>query len=177
MILIQRNQLAGLEWRQPGAFARTFELRAGDSLLARLEFKKTLGTLAEAETAQGKWSFKRTGFLSPVVSARVRGEEADIAIYRPSFSGQKGALRLAGGEALELHALGFWGSEWALTGAGGEHLLRFHNKGLVHHGADVEVGEAARGRQDLELLLTLAWYILVLHMEDSTVMTPVVMTS
>ncbi|MBI5083889.1 MAG: hypothetical protein HZB13_04750 [Acidobacteria bacterium] len=170
MIPIQRNQLAGLEWRQPGAFSRTYELRAGDSLLARLEFKKTFGTLAEAETAQGKWSFKRTGFLSPLVSARVLGEEADIAIYKPSFSGQKGALRLAGGETLALHTMGFWGSEWALTAAGGEQLLRFHNKGLVHHGADIDVGEAARNREDLELLLTMAWYILVLHMADSNAM-------
>lgn len=41
MIQIQSNQLGGLEWKQLSAFARAYELRSGDSVLASVEFKRS----------------------------------------------------------------------------------------------------------------------------------------
>jgi hypothetical protein len=174
MISIQPNQLAGLEWRQPGAFSRTYELKSVDSLLARLEFKKTFGTLAVAESAAGRWTFKRCGFLTPVVTARVEGSDADIASYTPNFTSTRGTLRLASGETLDLKTTNFWGSEWALFDANRQQLVRFHNKGMIHHGADVDVSPAAGSRSDLDLLLTISWYILVMHMQDAAATTAVI---
>ncbi len=169
MIPIQPNQLAGLEWRQPSAFNRTYELKSGDSVLARLEFMKVFGTLAGAQTAAQAWTFKRGGFLTPIVTARLDGSETDIATFEPNWTHRKGTLTLAGGEILELRSTNFWASEWVLTNAQKEQVLRFHNKGMLHHGASVEVSEASKSRGDLGLLLALTWYILVLHMQDSTV--------
>lgn len=169
MIPMVPNQMHGLEWRQPGAFSRSYELKSGDSLVATLEFLKVLGTLARARTAGDCWTFKRAGFLTPVVTARVEASEADLATYHPNWTGNKGQLALPGGERLEFRTTNFWATEWALAGASGETLLRFHNKGLLHHGAAVEVSEAARGRADVGLLLTLCWYVLTLHMQDSSV--------
>lgn len=168
MIPIQANLLNGLEWRQPAAFSRTYELKSGDSELAGLAFQKVFGTLARAWTAGAAWTFKRAGFLTPVVTARVEGSETDIAIYHPNWTGHKGLLELEGGERLEFRTTNFWASEWALNDAQGAEVLRFHNKGLLHHGASVEVSEAGKARADIAMLLALCWYILVLHMQDSS---------
>jgi hypothetical protein len=167
MIQIQANLLNGLEWRQPGAFSRTYELKSGDSVLAELAFQKVFGTLARAWTADAAWTFKRAGFLTPVVTVRVEASEADIATYQPNWTGNKGLLNLPGGEQLEFRTTNFWASEWVLSNQQGGELIRFHNKGLVHHGASVEVSEAGKARADIALLMAVCWYVLVLHMQDS----------
>ena len=168
MIPIRANVLNGLEWRQPGAFSRAYELKSGDSVLAELAFQKVFGTLARAWTAESAWTFKRAGFLTPVVTVRVEGSPDDIATYHPNWTGNKGVLSLPGGEQLQFRTTNFWASEWALYDAQGGELVRFHNKGLLHHGASVEVSGQGKERADIALLLALGWYVLVLHMQDST---------
>ena len=173
MIPIRANQLAGLDWRQPSSFTRSFELHSGDSVLARLEWLKTLGTLAGAETADGKWTFKRTGFLTSVVTARAAGTESDIAFYEPNWSGSKGRLRI-GGETLVLKSANFWSTQWVVL-SGETPLLELSSHGVFKAGAEVVVSEAARQRADLPLLLCFVWYILLLHMQDSS--STVILTS
>jgi hypothetical protein len=165
---MRANQMHGLEWRQPAAFSRQYELKSGDAVLGELRFLKTFGTLARAVTADGAWTFKRAGFLTPVVTARVEGSETDMASYLPRSLSQNGTMTLAGGEALEFKATNFWASEWVLFDAQRREVLRFHNKGVLHHGASVEPGAGAAGRTDVGVLAALCWYILVLYMEDSS---------
>ena len=165
MIPIRSNQLAGLEWRQASAFSRTFDLYSGDSILAHLEWLKVLGTLASARTAEAHWTFKRTGFLTSVVTARVAGTEADIASYEPRWSGTKGQLHV-GGQTLHLKGANFWATQWILLD-GETPLLQFGSHGVFKTAAEVTVTEAARERPDLPLLLCFVWYILLLHMQDS----------
>jgi len=174
MIPIRSTQLGGLEWKQQSAFARAYELKSGDSVLASVSFKKVFGTLAEAQTADQSWTFKRTGFLTPLVTARVAGSEQDVAFYKPGLMGTKGEIHLAGGEVLHMKSTNFWGSQWALTTAEGDALIRFHNQGVLKHGAHVDVEPAARERADLPLLLTLCWYVLALHQQDSAATTAVI---
>jgi hypothetical protein len=166
MVSIDPRQLGALEWRQPSALNRTFELKSADSKLAELQFFKTLGTLAKASTAGGTWTFKRSGFLNPVVSAREEGSEADVATFRAKYTARSGSLTV-GGETLTLRALNFWSSEWGLEDAAGHLLIRMHEKGMIHLSAKYEVTEAAKARKDLGLLLCLSWYVLVLMSEDS----------
>ncbi|HEY3440413.1 MAG TPA: hypothetical protein VGK29_06670 [Paludibaculum sp.] len=165
MIPIRPNQLAGLEWRQPSTFSREYELRSGESLLARIVWMKTFGTLASAETAESSWTFKRTGFLTAVVTARDTGGDTDIVTYRPNWTGAKGQLRI-GGQELQIRSANFWASRWLVLQDDAP-LIEFGAKGLCKAGAELTISEAARGRADLPLLLCFVWYILLLHMEDS----------
>ncbi len=98
------NDLAGLEWGQPSAFSRSYELRRGDRVTGTLEFESTFGSRATARTEASRWTFKRTGFFSPKVTARVEGTEAEVALYEPGWSGTRGTLYLAGGERLQFRA-------------------------------------------------------------------------
>lgn len=166
MIPFRANQLAGLEWRQDSAFSRTYDLFSGDSVLAHLEWLKILGTLAAAGTADARWTFKRTGFLTSVVTARAAGTETDIATYEPNWMGTKGRLQ-SGGQTLLLKGANFWATQWVLLD-GETPLLQFSSHGVFKAGAQVTVCEAARERKDLALLICFVWYILLLHMQDSS---------
>lgn len=169
MIGFDARQMSGLEWHQESAFGRTYHLKVGDSVLAEVAFTKVLGTLAEAKTASAAWSFKRRGVFSAVVGARPLGEEREIATYHPNWSSSKGMLKLEGGEELHLRSANLWASEWVVSTAAGEEILRYHNQGFLKHGARVEITERARQHPQLPLLLSLTWYILVLHQMDSAV--------
>lgn len=160
-----RAGLAGpLVWKQSAAVQRHYELRAGEERIAELEFLKTFGTLARGRAATGVWTFKRTGFLSPVVTARREGEDKDCAMYHPNFSASQGQLRLASGEAFEFRLAGVWSRSAILVDNARREVFRIHLKGEFSAGAAVEV--RLPETPELELLLLLAWYVLVLQMQD-----------
>lgn len=168
MIELDRRQLSGLEWQQESAFGRAYHLKSGESVLAEVAFKTMLGTLAEARTASGAWSFKRRGVFSSVVGARPLGEEREIATYQPNWSSSKGLLKLDSGEEFHLKSANIWASEWVLSSADGQEVLRYHNQGFLKHGARLEIAERGKQHSRLELLIVLTWYILVLHHMDSS---------
>jgi len=170
---VNLSQLSDVKWVQPHAFSRSFELQAGGDVVATLEFRKMFGSLAVGRTSDGAWTLKRRGYFNTTVSVRVEGSEQDIAIYEPNWAGTKGAVVLSNGERLPFQTTNFWGTERVLTDATGEALVRFHNKGVFHHGAEVEVTTAGAKRENIGMLLILCWYVLVLYMEDSSAATVV----
>jgi hypothetical protein len=168
MIGFDTRQLSGLEWHQESAFGRTYHLKSGDSVLAQIAFKTALGTLAEARTAGSAWSFKRRGVFSTMIGARLLGEEREIATYQPNWSSSKGLLKLENGEEFHLKSANFWASEWVLSAVDGQELLRYHNQGFLKHGARLELTERAKQHPQLQLMVVLTWYILVLHQMDAS---------
>ena len=169
MIGFDTRQLSGLEWHQESAFGRTYHLKVGDSVMAELAFPKSLGTLAEARTAGSAWSFKRRGVFSTMIGARLLGQESEIATYQPNWASSKGLLKLENGEEFHLKTANFWASEWALLTVDGQEMLRYHNQGFLKHGARLEVSERAKQHPQLQLLVLLTWYILVMYQMDSSV--------
>jgi hypothetical protein len=167
MISFDQQTPTELEWKQESAFGRYFELKGGENVYASIEFVKKFGSLAEAKTAAGGWSFKRRGMLSPTIAARPLGGEDDIALYKPTWSARKGELSLPGGQPLRFEATSLLGKEWYLTGAEGEPLLRFITRGVMKHGAEVRIEPAGRARADLPLLLCLCWYLIELYRLDA----------
>ena len=69
MRLIQEAADQELLWRQTHALKQEYALRAGDEVLATLRWQKPFGSLALAKTAEGGWTFKRSGFWQPRVTA------------------------------------------------------------------------------------------------------------
>ena len=60
MIEMIRISEAPLEWRQPKAFHRYYELMTDGQVTATLRFEKSCGTLATAGYGGHRWTFKRT---------------------------------------------------------------------------------------------------------------------
>ncbi len=84
-------------WIQPKGLGRHFELWAGDDVLATLQFETLCGSLATATSAEGSWTFKRVGFFNPRVTVRKAGEEVNLAVYTPKWTGREGILEFPDG--------------------------------------------------------------------------------
>ncbi len=115
-------------------------------MLAELRFAKALGTFATGRTAGAVWSFKRSGYLNPLVTARAEGSDSDLAAFRAKYTARSGVLTI-GGETLSLRALNFWGSEWGLEDGAGRLLMRIHEKGMVHFSARYELTEDGKATE------------------------------
>jgi hypothetical protein len=159
-----------LQWAQPQAKTRFFELRSGNEVVATLSWEKLFGTLATAQTVEKTWTFKRVGFFNARVTVRSPGSEADIAMFKPSW-GYGGTLEVQG-RAYTWKKLDFWGNRWGFAWHDGTVLLSFGYAGgpgsfLKLEGAvEISPGNISTNT-DMPLLVTLGWYIMVLMWDDN----------
>lgn len=161
------------EWLQPRAMAQHYELRAGEILMATLTFRSSFGTLATAEAAGGRWTYKRVGFLNPRVTIRVDGSEEDLAVYVPRFWGG-GTLTFGDGLAFEWKPTNFWSTQWAFLDASGNVVMSFKAGVRRRKLSDVfktqftlHVLPDAAGRDAISILVTLGMYLLILQHHDA----------
>lgn len=153
-----------LLWVQPAVRKREHELHAGDDVIGTLAFQR--GSLADAQAADGHWTFKRQGFWHPRVTVRAAGSDADLAVFYPRWVGG-GTLEFPDGHAQRLASANFWQSEWVWQ-ENDKTLIRFKGRhGFVKaHGA-VEILPHGAAIPDTALLVLLGWYLILLHAEDS----------
>jgi hypothetical protein len=104
-------EVAGEElvWVQPALLKQAFELHASDEVVATLQFDRS--SLASAETAEHKWTFKREGFWHPQVTIRLPDSDDNLAVFKPAWGGG-GSLELSQGRLLRFGAANFWHSQW-----------------------------------------------------------------
>ena len=154
-----------LVWEKPRAMSKEFELRAGEEVLATLKWSKGWwSTLAEAASAGGKWTFKRSGFLKSKTTARLPGSESDLATFEQNWRGA-GILQLSSGSTYRWEKDAFWGARFAWKDATGNPLVRFRYRALKS--GEVEVTPSAASVSDLPLLVVLGWYVLVSSVQES----------
>lgn len=153
-----------LEWNQPKVMRRLFTLMNGSSEIALLRFES--GSLATGEYNGGKWTFKRTGFLSPKITVRAGGSDADLAVFTPGRMGG-GTVAFATGPRYSLRPTNFWRTEWTfetedrhvlVTLSGRPHLFKL--------GGIATVTQMAAGLTETPVLLLLMWYVRVLIHEE-----------
>lgn len=155
------------KWVQTDVSHRRYELRARDVVLATLRWENPWGSLAAGETAEGRWTLKREGFLRPRVTVRVAGSDADAAIVALHWGGT-GEVKFADGHEFLWTYMNFWRSEWAFTSTGGEPLFIFRpNLAVTRTEAEIEVGGESLSLPELSLLALLGWYLLILIHEET----------
>ena len=156
-----------LAWAQPKTMSRAYELRSADSAAGYLRFEKSCGSLASAEVASQKWTFKRTGFLAPSITVRSANREADLAVFRPHW-GRGGTLHFADGHQAQWRCTNFWGSEWAFLGNDNHSIVRFrHHEGFFKASAQLEFEPSSAALPDFPLLVALGWYLMILAADDA----------
>jgi len=161
------EQAAGndLEWREPER--RLHEVSCNGEVVAALRFEKGWGSLATGECGGSRWTFKRTGFLSPRITVRQVGSETDIAVFTPSWSGC-GWVVFNSGRRYQLRPLNFWRSEWAFeTEAGTPAITLAGPKGMFKHGGTSQVAREVAALPETPVLLMLMWYVRLLMNEDA----------
>ncbi len=157
---------AALYWVQVGGTGG-YELRCRDEVVAALFPIKASGTLYAAVAADGRWTFKRSGFLSPRVTVRRPGEETDVATLMLNWP-RSGKLTFDDGRVYQWRAAhrrqhySKWMDE---SGAIVAKLTSWASPG--RHDAQVEIAPATSGVRDLSLLIMLGWYCVILGPELS----------
>ncbi len=160
---IRGSKISTAKW--VGAGRGKSELVGEGSVFASLTWTKSWGSLATAETHDGSWTFKRAGFLHPMITVRRPGSDANIGIVEMSWSGA-GDAKLAG-HSFRIQPTSFWHTEWTATDAGRSKLFslktRFTLKDQV---ADVVFEPVELSTGLVELLSALAWYIVLLSARE-----------
>lgn len=159
MGLLQRVS-GPLSWTQPKAMERRYVLDANGEELAVLAFHSACGTLATAECPEGRWSFKRVGFLHSRVTVREQGSEQDLAVFQPATWSDGGTLTLADGRTLRV-TTNLWQTRVELLAWDGGALVRFTVGGFIRVAVDVEVLPPAATLPELPWLLILGCYLIV----------------
>jgi hypothetical protein len=168
-----------LRWIQPSVRQSAYELRAGDEVVATVRCQEACGSLADATAGDSHWTFKRTGFWHPRVTVRVPGSDADVANFSARWTGT-GTLELPPERRFHWGAANAWQSQWAWQDAEGTPLVHVKGRqGLVKVEGQVEITPAAVALPELDLLVALGWYLVVLRARENAAVagTVVVVTS
>jgi len=165
-----------LLWTQPKTIHQFFELRLNDDLFGTLNFPKLTGSLAEVETFDGKWSFKRIGIFHTKITIREFGNENDIAVFKPNLMASSGSLEFTNGNSFIWEAANFWATRFEFKDNSGNLLVTFRAgvddpklKDWFKTQARVEITELAKNLSELSIIILLGWYlIIILNMDSST---------
>ncbi len=152
---------SALRWLPVEGEHPDFQLLAGSEEVARLSWSAGRGSLATGVTRDASWTFKRAGFLSPHVTARLVGGTADAA--KLSLHWSSSLLEVAGNGTFRLLRRGTLVPTWEFVDQSGtavlnEEAVREHST-LV--GGLVTVAPKEVARPELPILLLTAWYFLV----------------
>jgi len=156
-----------LKWVQPSAFKMQYELRVGDELAATLRFRSSFGSFATGASADGCWTFKRTGFWQTRVTIRRCGEDVDIATFKNNTWSSGGTLELADGRKLPA-STNFWQTNFEFQDELCRQMIKFKTGGLIHSSATVDVEPNAVSVPELPWVIMLGWYLVVMMHIDAT---------
>ncbi len=150
-----------MRWIRPAPDRSEYELRAGDALLARLAWAKTVGSLAHADLSEGAWTFKRGGFLQPHVTVR---DAAGHDLARLAMHLTQGTVTTASGSSFRFRRAGLLVPAWQFSDAAGRQIV--HIEPVAERsrlqGGLVQVDATFESDPALPLLVMLGWYFIVL---------------
>jgi hypothetical protein len=154
-----------LTWGQPTALARMYELKTDDEVAGTLEFHNVSGSLATARVGTRCWTFKRVGFFQSRVVVRACGASPDVAVFRPQTWLGGGTLETTDGKRI-LVDTSFWKSVMRFTLDSGETLATLATSGVFHLTGTVQINSGSTELEQLPLLLSLGWYLVVMMHSD-----------
>jgi hypothetical protein len=161
------------QWVQPKTLKNRFQLCAGEEQFATLEYLNLLGSLALATAEDGRWTFNRVGVLKTRVIVRAEGQDNELAVYTPRWTGTEGTLQMSNGAAFTWKVANFWATQFIWRNAAGRTLINYrqgiedsHLGDFFKSQARVEMMPEAHSMPELSLLVALGWYLMILHQQD-----------
>jgi hypothetical protein len=155
-----------LRWEKKREKETWYVLQQNGEEWVRERLVRSWGTLAEASAGKQAWTFKRAGLFHPHVTVRHTGEEDNVAMFTPSWTG-KGYLEFTGGRILRWQSTKSFGREWAWIDHEQEILMRFQGSpGKMR----TRFESAIRTEKDAALLAALGRYLIQLMTNDTIAM-------
>ncbi|MBP1772132.1 MAG: hypothetical protein H6P99_1295 [Holophagaceae bacterium] len=156
-----------LEWLRDRTLPSAYRLDGGDEVVATLAFLDEQQTLARVETAEGIWTLKHLGVLTPAVTVRTEGGKTNLAVFHPHAL-RHGKLQFEDGVSFDWVWLHDAGPGGAFLDTDGLPLVRLR----AHPGRDlnsipglerceVDLGLRPNNRSRQGLLAALGWYLIL----------------
>jgi hypothetical protein len=150
-----------LTWRRCGITPPDFELLGTAGVFATLAFLNEERTFARVRTAEGVWTLKHLGILTPVVTLRVVGGTTNLATFHPHAL-RHGKLQFLDGASFDWKWLHEGGPGGAFLDPEGQPLVRLQapsTAGLEPCDVLLDPSLATHGRS--ALLAAFGWYLLL----------------
>lgn len=164
MLPIREASARSLQWTQSVGGLHG-ELRSGETLVARLDLRSIFGTLATAESADGRWTFKRVGFLQTTATIRPAGSATDTGRFRNNTWQSGGTLELTNGSHYRV-TTNFWATRLEFLREDDTPFVSFNMSGVLKRSAEVVVHPLAADHADTPLLVLFGWYLVVMLDSD-----------
>ena len=151
----------GLTWKKISC-SRSYELKLNDQLVGRLERPSFWSSDFVAETQNGSWTFRRSGFLGNGAEVFDSVSQQPIASFKAEWGGGS-TLTFADGQSFRLACKGWWRPVWSVIGEAGQPVLLLDVRDKT-----VEVPAAgAVPDSRLSLLIMFTWYRVLKAEEDA----------
>lgn len=140
--------------------SHSYELRSADGILASLQHLRGMSPHFIAHSQEGRWIFRRNGFLGAGADIVDADSQQQIATFKAAWSGG-GVLSFSDGEKFQLECEGLWHPVWTFTHRG-QPVLRLHSREKT---VDLLGSDLAEHR--LSVLILFTWYRVLQAQEDA----------
>jgi hypothetical protein len=100
-----------------------YELRLNNQAIGTLKRQSIWSSSCYAETPDGNWTFRRSGFWGTGSEIVDSGSGQTIATYKAAWGG-KGTLTFADGQTFFVHCKGLFHPVWSILGEGDQPVLQ-----------------------------------------------------
>jgi len=161
MIPISSAVAGGLVWSKT-PHKRGYELGCNGEIIASLQRKSCWSSEFRAESANGSWQFRRTGWFHTGTEIVDLNSGVRIALFKPNWSGG-GMLEFSAGPRFRLTQKGFWRPVWTMLADMGQPILSIRPcERTVELTRELRLSE-----ERLSLLAIFTWHIIRQTAEDA----------
>lgn len=156
-----------IEWKGTWEYL----LQSGEDVVGTLRLKDKQITWAMAESAKGRWRFKKKWFPFDKVILYHNDSDAELGVLRRKLSEQKSSLQFPDGHIFYWQPTNTWRNKCTFTDVFGEHLLHFRRNSNPftilatpkgYSTGSVEVTRFGLYTHELPLLLLLGCYLMII---------------
>jgi hypothetical protein len=141
---------------------RNYELKLDGETMGTLQRLSCWSSKFLAETRDGRWTFRRGGFLGPGAAIEDAHSEQPVATFKSSWSAG-GRLIFPDGQTFHLACKGLWRPVWTVTTEDGQPVLHLRTREKTVELQTSAVAPSIR----LSLLVMFAWYCVLQAEEDA----------
>jgi hypothetical protein len=162
------QQYTGQEliWESSHTAKRTYELRAGEQMLATLTQPSTWNQRRTGSSDEGAFTFARVGVLRQRIVITDAASGAEVANMPPSGRGRDSIITLPDGHTYFWRKSNTWGTKWTWLDSAGQPLMSLKQTGGFTIRCAVTIEPTAATEPHLALLAQLGWFQMLLAQAD-----------
>jgi hypothetical protein len=154
-----------LQWVYPSRADGAFVLRAGESEIGSLNFKKEVGARSAAEYEGRRWTLEHAEGRHPRVTVRAADSGEVVAEFVPHLTGG-GVVAFTSGAQFSWIKLHVWSDRWCFRCKQNRSAVCVSQEaGRLTSGGKVAICSDAAPLPETAVLLLLGWYLRLLEFE------------